>query len=177
MKKSSFPWSMSVQETALSQSFSFWRRWTSTGRTPTPCLCSLKRSSHSPATTLHPWWTIPSWSCGARWAGTTWPGTLRSSSLGRTECLSSATAGGSSPATSMETSRSSSVRRTNQPAAQARPVISNTKPGRDLWAFIPSLVSYGGITCALLCLMAVLFVFTTWRHPLKPGVRGLSDEL
>lgn len=113
MKKSCCPWSTSVPGMASSQSSSSWRRWMWTGRMPTLCLPFWGSSSPPPAMTPHPWWPTPSSSSGARCAETTWPGTLRSFWWGRTGRRSSGTAGGSSPATWKETSRSSSAKPSN----------------------------------------------------------------
>lgn len=124
MRKSSCLWSTSVLETVSSQSFSSWRKWMWMGRMPILCSCSWEKSSRSPATSRPPWLVTPSWSSGARSAGTTWPGTSRSSSSGQMECRSSVTAGCSSPATSRGTSRSSSARQSNQPTSKMHQLLS-----------------------------------------------------
>lgn len=106
---------------ASSPSLISWRRWMWMARMPIPCLCSSRKSSHSPAMIGTAWSTTPNLSSGAQSAGTMWPGTSRSFSLVQTESPSSATAGGSSPPISRETSRSSSAWQTNEPPSRNVP--------------------------------------------------------
>lgn len=101
MKKSCGLWNTSVLEMALSPNSNFWRSWKWMVKTPTLCLGSWRRSFLSPATTPCPSWETLNLSSGAPCAGMTSPGTLKSSSSGRTGNHSRGTAEGSSPSTLM----------------------------------------------------------------------------
>lgn len=113
MRKSSYLWNMYVLEMDSSPSSNSLRRWMWMGRMPTLSSSSSGKRCLSPATTRALCFPTPSWSSGVPSAGTTLPGTLRSSSSGPTASPSSATAGNSWRAASRATSRSCWGRQTD----------------------------------------------------------------
>lgn len=159
MRKSSCLWNMSAPEMDSSPSFDSLRRWMWTGRMPTPSSSSSGKSCLSPATTQPRWFLTPSWSSGVPSAGTTWPGTLRSSSSGPTASRSSATAGGSWQAASRATSRSSWARQTD--------------------AFHPnqSHSIHASFTVHLLCSIPRVFNLCLRVHDGLSSVLSLCDEI
>lgn len=112
MKKYCCPWNMSVLEMALSRSFSSWRSWRWMERMPIPCLLFSEKSYHSPVMIPPHWWLTPNALSGVQCAGTTYPGTSKSSLLLLMGSHSSATAEGSWQVILRETSKSSSIRLT-----------------------------------------------------------------
>lgn len=175
MRKSSYLWNIYALEMDSSPSSNSLRRWMWMGRMPTLSSSSSGKSCLPPATTRALCFPTPSWSSGVPSAGTTLPGTLRSSSSGPTASPSSATAGNSWRAASRATSRSCWARQTD--AFHANPSHSiHVSSMVHLLRCIPTIFfSQLVLTSSR---WAEFCPFTLWWDPLKACLcEGISDEM